>query len=177
MTQAGSLQMNGGTAGVIYHTFIGHQKRRTLCHNGSTGFFSLMIIGSKKWTLWDTSYFPLLDMPGDSKGYYYSDIFQADENVLKQKPHYKFIDRYEATVEEGDILYCPVWMFHAAENESLTLAVRYGVFDPIDYFLSSFGFTFVNIFFSSFLTLLLHSIQGKSHDRNINQKSSKIVKR
>ncbi len=168
--------MSRSVLGAIYHTFLGAKGRKTHVHNGSSSFFYMMVKGSKKWKFWDTSYFPLLNMPSDSVGYFFSDISREDENFSKN-PHYKFIDRYECILEEGDILYCPVWMFHYAENLDLSFGVRYGVFDPIDMYRSSFGFTFIKIFFSEFLTLFWHSKTGKSHERDSNRSVPKIIKR
>lgn len=170
-------KMSRSVMGAIYHTFIGHKGRKSHSHSGSTGFFSLMIQGQKEWKFWDTSYYPILNLAEDYSSHFSTDISREDENIFEKYPHYRFIDRYEGVVEEGDIVYCPVWMFHAAENKSLTIAVRYGVFDPIDYIKSSIGLLFLKIFMTDFLTIFRFSRKGNSHDRESHQTTPKIVKR
>lgn len=170
-------KMSRSVLGAIYHTFLGPKGRKSHSHSGSSGFFSMMVRGEKEWEFWDTSYYPLLNISINSDGDFYSDISRVEENIYEKYPHYKYIDRYICTLEEGDILYCPVWIFHTAKNNSLSLALRYGVFDPIDLLKSSLGFLIIKISLSGLPKLLWHSLTGKSHDREEHRSTPKIIKR
>ena len=101
--------------GVSYQTFIGAAGKRTPLHSETLAFFSVMVDGSKRWTLYPSSTFPLFNPVPSGKGYHYSKInLNRPENSTH--PGVNLLHRFTCDLQKGDILFVPAWMWHEVEN-------------------------------------------------------------
>lgn len=110
--------------GCSYQSFIGAKNRKTPIHDGMTSFFFILPCGQKKWTLFPTAYKPLLSPEVTTFGHNFTDVNINNPDLIKY-PGMDLIDRYESVLNEGDILYCPAWMWHEVENFTDTWGVSY----------------------------------------------------
>lgn len=131
--------------GCSYQSFIGARNRMTPIHDGMTAFFFILPCGQKKWTLFSTSYKPLLSPEVTKYGHNFTDV-KINNPDLQKYPGMDLIDRYEGTLNEGDILYCPAWMWHEVENYTDTWGVSYRFPYMTQALTQSFAFTFKRIF-------------------------------
>ena len=131
--------------GCSYQSFIGAKNRMTPIHDGMTAFFFILPCGSKKWTLFSTAYKPIISPEITSFGHNYSDV-KINNPDLEKYPGMNLIDRYEGTLNEGDILYVPAWMWHEVENYSDTWGVSYRFPHLSQSITQSFAFFFKRIF-------------------------------
>ena len=108
--------------------FVGGPRSGTSLHcAGGTNMFAL-IHGSKTWTLIPPVYTPYVYPQMDNKGLYcHSPLdlkMTSDELFSLGYELWKYVPRYEAHLEPGDVLFNPAWWWHWVENTSeTTLAV------------------------------------------------------
>jgi hypothetical protein len=121
--------MMGGNWGVIHHMFIGGAGSYTPLHNAITPFFFVNICGTKRWTFIPNHYLALLNPAADGFGYNHSGA-RVDVSNGDAFPGFECIDRLEAVMQPGDILFVPSWMWHCVRNESPTIGLRYGLYHP-----------------------------------------------
>ena len=119
----------GRTLGVIHHMFIGGAGSYTPLHNAITPFFFVNICGVKRWALIPNQYLALLDPAADGFGYNHSGA-NIDLSNVDAFPGFDCIERLEAVMQPGDVLFNPSWMWHCVQNESPTIGLRYGLYHP-----------------------------------------------
>lgn len=115
--------------GTTFEAFIGGKKTFTPLHNAPTPFFFVNVCGIKRWALVPNHYLPVLNPSADGMSYNHSgaDVGHPD---TKEFPGLASVDRMEAVLEPGDLLYMPSWMWHSVQNEAPTIGVRCGFIYP-----------------------------------------------
>jgi hypothetical protein len=122
--------MMGRVFGVIHQMFIGGPGSCTPLHNAMTPFFFVNVCGTKRWTFIPNQYLAILDPAADGFGYNHSGA-NADLSNADAFPGLECLDRLEAVMHPGDVLFTPAWMWHSVQNESPTIGLRYGLYHPI----------------------------------------------
>jgi ribosomal protein L16 Arg81 hydroxylase len=61
-------------------------------------------------------------------------------------PGLERIDRMEAIMQPGDVLYVPSWMWHCVKNDSPTIGVRCGFVYPQGMLREAFTLSFIRLF-------------------------------
>lgn len=115
--------------GTTYQLFMGGSGTFTPLHNAITPFFFLNICGTKRWQFIPNMYLAILDPNPEGLTYNYTGADLTMSN-LDRYPGFDCIDRMEAEMQPGDILYNPSWMWHCAQNASPTIGIRCGFVHP-----------------------------------------------
>lgn len=138
-------EMSGSAFGVTYQLFVGGPGTSTPLHNAITPCFFVNICGVKRWTFIPGDFLAVLDPSPDGLPYNHSaaDVGSAD---LARYPGLDCIDRLEAVMQPGDILFHPSWIWHAVRNESPTIGVRYGFVYPRGMVAEAPALTFIRAF-------------------------------
>ena len=121
----------------IANLFIGYDtnyKKKKHCsgsnlHCGGSGNFFCMISGRKHWTLIHPRHSCLLKGRVAPSGIHGQTLFEMnDHRDLSQYPEiYKYLPRYEVSLDPGDILWIPPWWWHRIRNDpglSIGIAIR-----------------------------------------------------
>jgi hypothetical protein len=138
-------QMSGNGWGLTYQLFMGGKGTFTPLHNAMTPFFFVNVCGVKRWVLIPNHYLAILNPSADGFGYNHSGA-QGDLSNSDEFPGLDGIDRLEATMHPGDILYLPSWMWHCVQNDSPTIGVRCGFIDPKGMATESSTLSFIRLF-------------------------------
>lgn len=164
--------------GISYQTFIGPAKRKTPLHSEVTAFFYIMADGEKKWTLFSTTAFAILNPDRSGRGYNYTKI-DIDKPDLNEYPGFEYLQRYTCHLKKGDILFVPAWMWHQVENVTPSWGCSYR-FTSLRGFLQFPAFVFIKLFLikPSFLEILYYSyFRGDVATRDKNLLTPKIYLR
>lgn len=137
--------MPGNSWGTTYQLFIGGPGTFTPLHNAITPFFFVNICGTKRWQFMPGTYLAVLDPPAEGLTYNHSAADLGLSN-LDRYPGFDCIDRMEAVMQPGDILYNPSWMWHCVQNEAPTIGVRCGFVYPPGMLRESMTLTFIRAF-------------------------------
>src|SRR5262245_55074674 len=138
-------QMCGNRWGLTYQLFIGGSGTYTPLHNAMTGFFFVNASGTKRWAMIPNHYLAVLNPSADGFGYNHS-AAEIDLSNLAEFPGLDCVDRMEAVIHPGDILYVPSWMWHCVQNESPTIGVRCGFVYPTGMLRESSTLSFIRLF-------------------------------
>jgi len=138
-------RMTGNAWGTTFQLFIGGPRTFTPLHNAMTPFFFANVCGIKRWALIPPHYTAVLNPAADGFGYNHSgaEVDAPDEGGF---PGFDSIDRMEAVLGPGDLLYLPSWMWHCVQNDSPTIGVRCGFVDPLGMLSESFTLSFIRLF-------------------------------
>jgi hypothetical protein len=111
--------------GLIYQVFIGGTGTATPLHNALSPFLFVNVAGIKRWTFIPNRFLPVLNPASDGVGYNHSsaDLENPDESAHPGLAH---VDRLEARLGPGDVMYVPSWLWHSVRNEAPTIGVRCG---------------------------------------------------
>lgn len=96
-------------------SFISHQNLLTPLHAESSSFFYIMCKGKKHWKL-----FRPLDLLNLESEKFSTPYLTRKEKATGIQEHFHF----EGTIEEGDILYVPTWMWHEVLNLENSIAIN-----------------------------------------------------
>ena len=140
--------------GYSYQTFIGGKNKFTPWHCGATAFFFIMVDGTKDWNLYPPNLYPLMDPPNNGYGYFFSNIDTDGSN--------KYVKPYRCTLEKGDILFIPAWMWHKVENKTDSWGISYR-FVNIWGIITQPVFSTIRLFFTnpSFFSVMRNSLTSK----------------
>lgn len=114
----------------VFHTFIGGNQTETDIHCGFSSNFFTQAYGQKRWILVGQEFTPIVDpFPGirltrSGNGYAGKpfSFFQPDYETY---PGYEYVDYYDVTLDAGDVLYVPPFMYHNVINLSPSIGVAY----------------------------------------------------
>jgi hypothetical protein len=120
--------MAGNNWGLTYQLFVGGAGTTTPLHNDMSPFFYVNVCGSKHWTLIPNRYLAILNPSPDGRSINHSRA-RLDCSNLEEFPGFDRIDKMEAVLQPGDVLYTPSWMWHWVENDAPTIGVRCGFID------------------------------------------------
>jgi len=137
--------MPGNSWGMTYQFFMGGPGTLTPLHNAITPFFFVNICGVKRWQFLPNTYLAILDPPPEGLTYNHSAADHALSN-LDRYPGFDCIDRMEAVMQPGDILFNPSWMWHCVQNKSPTIGVRCGFVYPLGMLRESMTLTSIRAF-------------------------------
>jgi hypothetical protein len=138
-------EMSGNGWGITYQMFIGGSGSYTPLHNAMTSFFFVNVCGVKRWALLSNHYLPILNPSADGFGYNHSKA-RVDPLNADEFPGLDAIDRFEAVMQPGDVLYVPSWMWHCVKNDSPTIGVRCGFVYPFGMMKEAFTLSFIRLF-------------------------------
>jgi hypothetical protein len=115
-----------------FQTFIGPDKSYTPLHNASAGNLFTQVTGEKEWMLYPNYYAPILDPNPVASNYRTAPIRKEygpfnPFNPEYERPYhlFEYIDRYQAKLKPGDVLYNPPYWWHAVQNTGSTIGVGY----------------------------------------------------
>jgi lysine-specific demethylase 8 len=138
-------KMSGNNWGLTYQMFIGGSGSYTPLHNAMTSFFFVNVCGTKRWALIPNHYLPILNPSADGFGYNHSGA-RVDPPNAGEFPGLECIDRLEAVMQPGDVLFVPSWMWHCVRNDSPTIGVRCGFVYPLGMMREAFTLSFIRLF-------------------------------
>jgi hypothetical protein len=156
-------QMTGNGWGITYQLFMGAVGTYTPLHNAMTGFFFVNVCGSKRWVFIPNHYLAVLNPSADGYGYNHSEA-ELDLSNVDRFPGLECVDRFEALIHPGDVLYVPSWMWHCVRNEAPTIGVRCGFVYPQGMLRESSTLSFIRLFAArnpSTLEALVHVLFRK----------------
>jgi hypothetical protein len=138
--------MAHSSLGVLFHLFIGGVGTKTPLHNAMTPFVFINICGVKRWTLIPNNFIAVLN-PGQADGLGHNDT-KADLEAVDSEiyPGLDSIDRLEAVMQPGDLLFVPAWTWHCVKNEAPTIGVRCGMIRPTSMVSPSLTLSFIRFF-------------------------------
>ena len=139
--------------GTTFEAFIGGAETFTPLHNEPTPFFFVNVCGVKRWCLIPNHYMAVLDPPADGRGYNYSGATVGHSDPVNF-PGLESIDRLEAVLQPGDILFMPPWLWHSADNATASIGVRCGMIDPFSVLTQSPTLFAIRVFAARNPTLL-----------------------
>jgi len=89
------------------------------CANGDNMFINVK--GRKEWHFIHPSYTPLLSPALSKYGVYAVSEVEESMNdkweaIIEKYPHFKYIPKYKAILEEGDVMLNPPWWWHTVRN-------------------------------------------------------------
>jgi len=137
--------MSGNGWGITYQMFIGGTGSYTPLHNAMTSFFFVNVCGVKRWAMIPNHYLPILNPTADGFGYNHS-AARLDPLNTEEYPGLDSIDRLEAVMHPGDVLFVPSWMWHCVKNDAPTIGVRCGFVDPAGMVREAFTLSFIRLF-------------------------------
>jgi [protein]-arginine 3-hydroxylase / protease len=137
--------MAGNSWGLTYQMFIGGTGSYTPLHNAMTSFFFVNVCGTKRWALIPNHYLPILNPSADGFGYNHS-AARLDPMNAKEFPGLDCIDRLEAVMHPGDVLFVPSWMWHCVKNDAATIGIRCGFVYPQGMMREAFTLSFIRLF-------------------------------
>jgi hypothetical protein len=138
-------QMSGNGWGVTYQLFMGGAGTYTPLHNAMTSFFFVNVCGVKRWAMIPNHFISILNPAADGFGYNHSGAHMDFSNV-EAYPGFECVDRFEALMQPGDVLYVPSWMWHCVRNEAPTIGVRCGFVYPRGMLVESPTLSFIRLF-------------------------------
>ena len=148
------------TTGALFH-----------CANYNNLFF--MIKGRKKWTFVDPSnsflLYPFFNtLMKDTKSWLTWHVVHSEnskELISTMFPLYRYVPKYEFTLEPGDLLINPPWNWHMVENkdeESIGIATRWMMASWVPYTNGLFSFLqLTSVDFSKFIYRRVASMKGQ----------------
>lgn len=131
--------------GVTFLAFIGGAGTVTPLHNAITPFFFINVCGIKRWTLIPNNFLAVLNPGSDGLGYNFSEA-NLDAVDPDRFTGLESIDRMEAVLYPGDILFVPSWTWHCVRNEAPTIGVRCGLIRPSSMIGNSLTLSFMRFF-------------------------------
>ena len=131
--------------GTTFEAFIGGKDTFTPLHNEPIPFLFVNVCGVKRWPLIPNHYLPVLNPPADGMSYNHSSA-KVDEIDVERFPGFDCIDRLEAVLEPGDILFMPSWLWHSVRNETPTIGVRCGIMYPKGMFAEAMTLFLIRVF-------------------------------
>jgi hypothetical protein len=137
--------------GEAFHVFISGKGGFTPTHNACAQNIFTQVYGEKKWLLYPKEYSCVID-PAPARNFYRSapvrngKDFNPFENNYADYSLYNYLDRYEAHLKAGDILYNPPYMWHAVKNPTDSIGVGYRFFTPLQTFINTPLYLFLELF-------------------------------
>lgn len=113
-----------GTFGKKFFLFIGGGKTLTPIHTAQSNTLFIQLYGVKKWTFWKPSDRFFLNVRANRRQYFYSD-YDFKKGPDTDFPLSKFAQKFEVTLNPGDVLWFPSFFWHHVENEGDSIGVAY----------------------------------------------------
>ena len=109
------------------HSFIGSACSRTRLHCDFPPNLFTQVKGRKHWTLFSPEYRAVIDPLLERSSLSFTTNLEVREPREAQDSISKHIDRFETTLEPGDVLFNPAYMWHDVYNldDSIGISVRW----------------------------------------------------
>jgi len=112
-----------------FQLFIGGRGTYTPLHCAFPSNLFVQIMGQKKWILYKPTNNLFLNPPASRSFYFYTgaDPYANDDN---EYPLFEHAEGFQVTLEPGDVLYNPPYVWHCVKNltHSIGLGYRYNAF-------------------------------------------------
>lgn len=143
--------------------FMSGKGSLTPVHAAPSCNFFVQVHGKKTWTMFEPRDRIFLDVKSIRSYYYYSEQ-DPDRPPDDQFPLFKFARRYQVTLEPGDILWVPPFMWHHVKNDTDSIGVSYRFLNLREAFANSFTLMSLILFARDPhpLVHLYHSVIKKS---------------
>lgn len=119
------------TALEAFQVFVGPKGGRAELHNANQCNLFTQVYGVKRWSLIPNYYAPVIDPPPIQTAYRSASqpgvgVFDPF-NPVYDGPFeaYRYIDRFEAELQPGDVMWVPPLFWHAVQNETDSIGVGY----------------------------------------------------
>jgi hypothetical protein len=114
--------------GIRFFLFIGGKNTLTPVHDALPGTVFVQIYGKKKWTIFPTEDRIFMDVRAERRSYFHT---AADPDVADDPnfPLMKYVRKYEITMEPGDVLWMPPFLWHQVENPTDSIGVAFKFVD------------------------------------------------
>lgn len=116
----------GGGIPLRSQLFIGERDTTTSLHNAMTNNLFVQAYGRKRWVVIPPSYNPVINPPVTrAPGYFAAYLNPLDPGEGFEM--FRYCDRYEITLEAGDIFYNPPFHWHHVTNptDSIGIGIRW----------------------------------------------------
>lgn len=134
-----------------FQVFIGAKNSATGLHNANTCNVFVQVYGQKKWLLYPPYYTMVVD-PGPVKVYRHAPVRKESGpfdpfNPNYDRPYelYRYIDKLEATLNPGDVLWLPPFYWHCVQNPTDSVGVSYRWMPPFYGFVVSPLYMFLDM--------------------------------
>jgi hypothetical protein len=113
---------SAGTFAENFLMFIGNSEALTPIHCGFGHSLFIQVTGKKKWILWKPNERIFFDPRAKRRQYNFTeaDPYKLDD---PQFPLIKYAERYEVTLEPGDVLWFPSHLWHYVESKEGGISV------------------------------------------------------
>lgn len=136
-----------------FQVFISGEGKYTPMHNASQCNLFIQAHGKKKWVIYPPCYTPIVD-PEPARNIYRSAPFKTPEGPFNpyqpnfETPYtlFQYIDRYEFTLNPGDVLWNPPYYWHSIQNPTDSIGISYKWWAPIYSFKSFPLYYFLELF-------------------------------
>lgn len=113
-----------GSFGRKFFLFIGGGNTLTPIHTALSNTVFVQIYGKKKWTFWEPDERLFMNVRAERRAYFFSKM-ALNEPDPKDFPLAKYCNRFEVTLEPGDVLWFPGFYWHHVVNEIDSIGVAY----------------------------------------------------
>lgn len=102
--------------------FIGNKKTKTPIHNTGNENLFVQIRGQKKWLIWHQNAHYIFNPKVNRAPAKSSDInpYNIDKN---NNSAFQYLPKCEITLNEGDIIFIPSYLWHYVENKTATIGI------------------------------------------------------
>lgn len=123
------LARNFVSSGQTFQVFIGGKGTKTHIHCAAEHNIFIQVYGRKHWVIYPPEYDCALQ-PEVTRTPYFHTAFDPDHPDYEKYPAMEYLDRYECTLEAGDILFNPPSYWHHVTNLSGSIGVGFRWFAP-----------------------------------------------
>lgn len=155
--------------GKRFYMFIGGKGTITPLHNEFPSVVYVQVFGKKKWVLYAPEERVFLNPRTERRLYFYTEA-----NPYKYSPEFPLeplAQRYEVTLEEGDVLWFPPFYWHYVENLSDSIGVAYK-FSDISFAFKTSRMLTTLYFMATRPNLLYNFITLRFGNKNVDTKSA-----
>lgn len=111
-------------SGRTFQVFIGGKGSKTHLHCASEHNLFIQVYGEKHWILYPPAYDCVLEPPVTRTPYFHSE-FNPDAPDYQSYPALQYLNRYECTLQPGDIFFNPPSWWHHVSNLSHSIGIGF----------------------------------------------------
>jgi len=116
-----------------FQVFIGGKGSTTELHHAHIANLFTQAYGTKNWVLYPNFNIPFIDPPSTMNGIFRNAPLRGKEAKpfnpfypdYEAYPYCKYLDGYTGSLEPGDVLFNPPFMWHAVHNETDSIGIGY----------------------------------------------------
>ncbi|MBT9548277.1 MAG: cupin-like domain-containing protein [Candidatus Sericytochromatia bacterium] len=111
-------------SGRTFQVFIGGKGSKTHLHSASEHNLFVQVYGEKHWIIYPPGYDCVLTPPVTGTPYFHSE-FNPEAPDFDAYPAMQYLDRYECTLQPGDILFNPPSWWHHVSNLTHSIGIGF----------------------------------------------------